>query len=430
MTAKDNIDEKLQNLSSSIGSDEKFVENVMSRIEAKPTSKLSQAKTQNIWSIIMKSQITKLASAAIIIIAVLLINYQFSDSNVLWAEVVEQISNHTKYKCRQRIIRDEGPQIPSRLVYHLNLQQRRQEHEDGIICIIDMRPEDAISIELHPDEKKAFLTKSIGFGPRNDPDIIDMVQKFDEKSTERLGTKKKDGEILYGFRHKPNEHNDFTVWVAQDTKLPVEIELKHPTAGQTIFMDEFEYDFDLGPSAFSTEIPDGYEVETIFTDYREVEPRQVTVEEIDQELNQTAYMLEQLPWIKQQIIIRTVDPLGTRLIVYMIGIKTDDGNTIIIGQGDVFNMERMVWIPEQQIVLETTLGIKLYTHPNGGIFAQRFLESFADAEPDFFDKESLSEERFTRMIVMSNGKVLSLSANKKLSLEKMQELVESIVEVK
>ena len=49
---------------------------------------------------------------------------------------------------------------------------------------------------------------------------------------------------------------------------------------------------------------------------------------------------------------------------------------------------------------------------------------------EFFDTEDLSEERFTRMIVMPDETILSLSANKKMSDEKLQELVESLIEIK
>jgi len=391
----------------------------------------------NIWRIIMKSKITKLAAAAVIIIAVLIGVNQFTGSidgsSVAWAEVVEQINRHTKYKCRQRVVREQGPQIPVKDVYHMNLSLRRQEAENGDIQIIDMRGTDTITVQLYPDQMKAIVTKGIGAGPRKDPHIIEMVKRFEQESTERLGTKKVNGKILQGFRHVPNEYNDWTVWVDPETKLPVEIEIKHTQGGQTyrtILMDEFEFDFDLDASAFSTKVPDGYEVETIILDYRPVEPKEVTAEDIRSGLNHTAYTVEKLPWMEEVITIETVDPLGTRAIVYITGIQSNDGNMIIIVQGNYYDGKRMVWIPKQELVLESSSGIKLYTHPNGSIYAQYFLESFAEANSEFFDIGNLSEERFTRMIVMPDGTILSLSANKQMSNEKLQELVESLIEIK
>jgi outer membrane lipoprotein-sorting protein len=386
--------------------------------------------------IIMQSKITKLAAAAVIIIAAIIAIHYLGDTttNVAWAQVTEQIKNHTRYKCRQRVVREEGPQVPTMQVYHLNLQQRRQEVEDGSIHIIDMRGVDAITVELYPAQKKAVVTKIIGFGPRKDPDIIDMVKRFEQQSTERLGTKKVKGKILQGFRHKPNKYNDFTVWVDPDTKLPAEIELKHPQAGQTIFLDEFEFDFELDPSAFSTDIPVGYEVKTIIEDYRPVESKIITAQDIRNGLNHTAYTIKKLPWIKKFIIIQTGDPLmAGKGKVYMTGILSDDSNNIIIDQSNThydYKEALMEWILKEQLVMETPSGAKLYTHPKGSEYARLYLEGFAKANPEFFDVKNLSEERFTRMIVMPDGTIMGLSSNKQISNEKLQELVESLIEIK
>ena len=377
------------------------------------------------------SRFTRYAAAAVIIIGVVLGSQMFKKTGkVSWAIVAEQLNDYTKCKWRQRVVREKGPDLPVMDVYHLNLSQRRQEVEDGSIHVIDMRGENAITVELYPDTKKATVTKLIGFGPRKDPHIIEMVKRFEQESTERLGTKEKDGKTLHGFRHQPNKHNDYTVWVDPDTKLPVEIELVHTGQGQTIFLDEFEFDFELDPSAFSTDVPDGYEVKTITLDYGPVEPEEITGEDIRSDLNHTAYTVGKLPWIEKVIMIRTLDPLGTRATVYITGIQSNDGNMIIIVQGDYYDGARMVWIPRQQLTLETPRGVKLYTHPNGSIYAQCFLESFAKANPEFFDIKDLSEERFTRMIVMSDGTIMGLSANKAMSDKRLQELVESLIEIK
>jgi hypothetical protein len=435
MRPADNINQLIKKMKLKASADlDKRVHDKISKAPAKLNPKESAVTQPNIWSNIMKNPMTKLAAAAGIIIAVFIVMQQFENSSVAWAEVIEQLSSHTKYKCRQRVVREQGPEFPrpffpTMQVYHLNLSQRRQEVDDGTIHIVDMRGEDAITVRLDPAQKKATVTKLLGFGPRKDPDIIDMVKRFEQESTERLGTKKVDGKILHGFRHQPDEHNDFTVWVDPETKLPVEIELVHVNRGQTIFLDEFEFDFELDPSAFSTDVPDDYEVETLVQDYRPVEPSEITAKDIQGRLNHTAYTIGKLPWLEKLIMINTVDPLGTRSLVFLIAMQSDNGNTIIIVQGQYYDLARMIWIPEQQVVLETPSGAKLYTHPNGAIYAQSFLESLAEAKPDFFDVENISEERFTRMIVMPEGTVLGFVANKQMSDEKLQELVESLIAV-
>ncbi|MCK5564247.1 MAG: hypothetical protein KAJ07_03295 [Planctomycetes bacterium] len=432
MRPTDNIKNKIKNMDFKASNElkQKMLEDVLNEQNKKQHSTQTP---QSVWRIIMKSNITKLATAAIVIAAILVGINRFGGSidgsSVAWAQVVEQINNYTKYKYRERVVRENGPKRPIMDVYHLNLSQRRQEVENGDIHIIDMRGTDAITVELKPDQMKATVTKFIGTGPRKDPHIIEMVKRFEQKTTERLGTKEVDGKILQGFRHAPNARNDFTVWVDPKTKLPVEIELVHTKAGQTIFMDEFEFDFDLGPEAFGTEIPAGYEIETLIQDYRPVKPKEITAEDLAEELKHTAYTIDRLSWITNQTIMRVASPLGTRTISYITGIQTDDGNTILIVQGDYYDMERMVWIPNQQLVLETPNGAKLYTHPNGSIYAQRFLDSFAKAKPDLFNAADISDQRITRMIVMPNGTVLGLVANKQISNDRIQALVESLVEI-
>lgn len=385
----------------------------------------------DIWSKIMKSNITKTAAAAIIVIGAFIFLTQGNGTGVAWADVVKQLNLYEKYKCRQRVVRSEGVQVPTKNIYHWNLSLRRQEGEDGNVQIIDMRDKDAITLELYPKQKKAIVTKLLGFGPRKDPDIIDMVKRFEQEATEKLGTKKKDGKTLHGFRHQPNKHNDYTVWVDPKTKLPIEIELKHIFEGQlrqTIFMDEFEFDFQLDPSAFSTDVPAGYTIETFVNDYRPVEPKMVSPEDIQKELNHSAYAVKKTPWMKRVTTIKDTSPLGTKTTVYMIGIQSDDGNVIVMVQSSYYDTDRMIWIPKQELTLETSSGIKLYTHPNGSIYAQLFLESFQKASPDI-DFQGISEERFTRMIVMPDGVVVGMLANKQMSDEKLRELVESLVKI-
>jgi len=386
------------------------------------------------WRLIMNSKITRTVAAAIILIAAgVAINQlggTLDGTSVVWAQVVEQLNTHTRYKRRQRVVREEGPAAPSMVVYHLNLSLRRQEVEDGSIHVIDMRGEDSITLELHPAQKKAFLTRVKGRGPRKDPDIIAKVQQFEQASTERLGTKKKDGKTLHGFRYVPNKYNDYTVWVDPETKLPVEIELKHPTAKQTIFMDDFEFDFDLDESAFSTEVPVGYEVETTIIDYRPFEPGVVTPEILRSELGMPAYTLNTLSWMESLTLMQITSPLMKRGKVFVMGIRTDRGNRIVISQSSTSTEWRMVWLAKQTLVLETPSKRRVYTHPNGAIYASEYLEAYSKVSPDFFDMKDLSEERFTRMVVMPNGAVLSVSANQPLEEGRLKELAEAFKEIK
>jgi hypothetical protein len=176
----------------------------------------------------------------------------------------------------------------------------------------------------------------------------------------------------------------------------------------------------------------GYEIKTITHDHSPVESKEITAEDIRAELNHTAYTIKKLPWMVKLIIIQTVDPLTQMGKAYMTGILSDDGNHIIIDQSNThsdYKEAMMQWILEEQLVMETPSEARLYTHPNGSEYARLYLDAFAKANPEFFKIENLSEERFTRMVVMPDGTILGLSANRQMSNERLQELVESLVEI-
>jgi hypothetical protein len=81
MTPEKTVEEKLAELARAIGSEDRFVENVMSRIDAEPTCKAERTtkmKNQPIIRRLIMNRFTKFATAAVIIIAVVLV------VNLLW----------------------------------------------------------------------------------------------------------------------------------------------------------------------------------------------------------------------------------------------------------------------------------------------------------------------------------------------------------
>jgi hypothetical protein len=78
MTAEETIEKRLEKLAQAISPDETLVENVMSRIDGKSIIIASEVTAQNIWRTMMKSPITKLAAAAMIVIVVGIGIYYFT----------------------------------------------------------------------------------------------------------------------------------------------------------------------------------------------------------------------------------------------------------------------------------------------------------------------------------------------------------------
>lgn len=99
MTPEKTVEEKLAELGRAIGSEDRFVENVMSRIDAEPTCKADRTtklKNQLIIRRFIMSRFTKLAVAAIIIIAAAL-GINFLGKSTPSAYALEQTiqANHT-----------------------------------------------------------------------------------------------------------------------------------------------------------------------------------------------------------------------------------------------------------------------------------------------------------------------------------------------
>ena len=90
MKSEEMIEKKLERLARIIGPDKKLIENVMSRINIAPIDVLSIGQAQNIWRKIMKSKITRLTAAAVIVI-VSVLSIIFLDKTVAPAYAVTDL---------------------------------------------------------------------------------------------------------------------------------------------------------------------------------------------------------------------------------------------------------------------------------------------------------------------------------------------------
>jgi len=99
MTSEETLEERLEKLAQAISPDDKLVENVMGRIDTTPIARPSIGPSQNIWRTIMKSSITKLAVAAVIIIACStgLFLWKSTSSGIALADVLTRIEQVTGY---------------------------------------------------------------------------------------------------------------------------------------------------------------------------------------------------------------------------------------------------------------------------------------------------------------------------------------------
>ena len=290
MTAKDNIDEKLENLSHAIGSDEKLVENVMSRINNDPGFGRSQAKIQNIWRIIIKSPVSKLAAAAVIIIAVLIINFKFNTSGVAWGVLVEKIESvdsvvcHTTSNSKMKS-QPQGQTIKMEFVsyYSSEYGKRLESYSDGkptITSYLNLKEQVSVTV-MH--EAKKFMRETykspIKMSEQEDPRVIVrnmMSEEYKKLGRDRINGIYVEGIECIGSKVMGDMFNETTtrLWVKIGTDFPVRIEIEGIVLGEMevkMVMDDFQWNVDLDQVLFVPDIPSDYTIiEINLTDVNEV----------------------------------------------------------------------------------------------------------------------------------------------------------------
>ncbi|MHC4425518.1 MAG: hypothetical protein ACYSYV_05405 [Planctomycetota bacterium] len=214
----------------------------------------------------MKSRITKLAAAAVIIIAVILglnIIGEPDMASVAWADAVRPLL--TARTVVFNLIMGEGENVPITRVMNMGTQRIRNEmlSPDGktVQAIIIGDFDTSQMLELIPSKKTAVLIdlKDMPEKPENVlqtiRNIITELQNDPAFSVEPLGEKEIDGQIAKGFR-ATGPDGELTVWADSETALPIRMEQEWRQ--MRFVCTDFEFDVVLDESLFRMEIPQGY----------------------------------------------------------------------------------------------------------------------------------------------------------------------------
>jgi hypothetical protein len=187
---------------------------------------LMQSRKNVLWQSITKSRITKLAVAAVIVIAVLVGVYRFGGSidgtSVAFADVLEQI-----YKARTVTYKETFYPGTERefTVEDMRMEPGylRSEMSHGDITIWDFSG--GKDLHLMPGLKKAVLTQRIGRSRgKRLFNYLDWISKLHEKDGEFIGQEEIDGQIADVFLVQ-KEFERTTIWVDPETNLPVRVEM-------------------------------------------------------------------------------------------------------------------------------------------------------------------------------------------------------------
>ena len=218
---------------------------------------------------IMKSPVTKIAAAAVIIIVVLIGIHQFGASTPAFADIVRPLltARTATYKMTVNM-----KDIPAQTIEGMFMEpsRMRQVMAGGVIQIIDM-PQGQM-ITLMPAEKKAMIIEM-----ENMPEdtqrqsnmfhaIRNLIQETEDESVAFVGEQKIDGVNAIGY-HIGAPNMEMTIWADAKTLLPIRIEYsmgKMMGMEATVIMSDIVFDVELDESLF--EVPEEYDVHTMQID--------------------------------------------------------------------------------------------------------------------------------------------------------------------
>ena len=276
---KDNIEEILHNIGAEAVPDD------VQRIAQETSNNFSRSLSQNkqprqhlLLEYIMKSKMSKLAAAAVILIAVFIGLNIFNDSSgVAWAEVLDNVQKVQTYinRMTMTVQSPEGSHDVDMTFYRSTVYgTRRDSYFKGeLISKLYIPAEGNQGVELVPSEKKyveaVFTDEQIKeIAEKNEPKAIVKEFMCCNEYT-KIGRETIDGMEVEGievdnetFGATLFEKGKGRLWVAVDTDLPVRIELEGTSAGGQVeirmIIDGFDWNPGLRASDFEPTIPPDY----------------------------------------------------------------------------------------------------------------------------------------------------------------------------
>jgi len=279
------------------------------------------------WRTIMKSKITRLAAAAVIIIAVFVGIHQFGGdgASVAFADIVEQLANARTltYSVVTRTPVESMPTLRLQMAFK-EPGYMRTTTVDGYINVIDWAQNKGISLWPPKQEYIDFEASNYQHDPAQDPFmVVEKLRTLPDQADEELGEKKIDGRVLQGFRVTQDDMIN-TVWIDPQTAQLVRVEIEYTNApGMNTIMTDFQFNAELDDSLFSLVPPE---------DFTRLEVRADVSTVTEQDL--IAYLQMWSTWTKDGTFPPTFNPIElTKVTAEMI----KQGK---FGEGDTSQQDR------------------------------------------------------------------------------------------
>ena len=237
------------------------------KLQAEKNKKESYLPETQLWRTIMKSKLTKLAAAAVIIAAVLIgLNLLgvIGKGGVAWADVIKPIFTAKTVKY-DMIIGQEGT---GAVITDMVKGSRIRRTVAGInqAAIIDLETSKILTLE---NETKTAIYVDLKNLPQI-PNYLELLRNLITKlegmpgfEVKKLGEKNIDGKEAVGFLATcPGV--EVIIWADAKTACPVRIEQKENN--MTIICKNFQFDLPMDDSLFSMDVPAGYKVQQMNID--------------------------------------------------------------------------------------------------------------------------------------------------------------------
>jgi outer membrane lipoprotein-sorting protein len=237
------------------------------KIQAEKIKTDKNLSTTQLWRTIMKSGITKLAAAAVIIIAVVVgLNFLgvMGKGGVVWADVIKPIFTAKTVKY-DMVIGQEGT---GAVITDMVKGSRIHRTLAGInqAAVIDLETSKILTLEentktaTYIDLKNLPQIKNYLELLRN---LISKLENTPGFEVKKLGEKNIDGREAVGFLATcPGV--EVTIWADAKTASPIQVEQKENNLN--IICKNFQFDLPMDDSLFSMDVPAGYKLQQMNID--------------------------------------------------------------------------------------------------------------------------------------------------------------------
>jgi outer membrane lipoprotein-sorting protein len=242
------------------------------------------ATAPNTRRTIMKSPITKLATAAVIIIAVLMGLHVIGPGSVALAEVLEHLERINAYAYKMKMNMANVPGMPANRPVNLEMEVvvakdigtlTTSHIGDSPVGETYVVLDEKAIVSIMPNQRQYMrikLTDEIFEKmQKENGDPRALVKQFTENKYTELGRSIVDGTEVEGFESKdPNIVENILgnvvgrIWVDTATKLPVRCEIEVSSDSGETMMDMtvygYEWDIEVAPESFVFTIPEDYKL--------------------------------------------------------------------------------------------------------------------------------------------------------------------------